>query len=100
MWFANFFIAGSMTVILPFLSLHINTFGNFSSSYVQTCSGLTCGVTFVTAFLFSPIRGRIGDKYGRKKILMMSARGLGISLLLMGFATSVWELFFLRLFMG
>ncbi|HLR67812.1 MAG TPA: MFS transporter, partial [Virgibacillus sp.] len=32
MWFANFFIAGSMTVILPFLSLHINTFGNFSSS--------------------------------------------------------------------
>src|SRR5699024_6765856 len=100
MWSANFFIARSMTVILPFLSLHINTFGNFSSSCVQTWSGLTFGVTFVTAFLFSPIWGRIGDKYGRKKILMMSALGLGISLLLMGFATSVWELFFLRLFMG
>src|SRR5690625_5875152 len=100
MWFANFFIAGSMTVILPFLSLHINTFGNFSSSYVQTWSGLTFGVTFVTAFLFSPVWGRIGDKYGRKKILIMSALGLGLSLLLMGFATSVWELLFLRLFMG
>src|SRR5699024_11205229 len=71
-----------------------------SSSYVQTWSGLTFGVTFVTAFLFSPIWGRIGDKCGRKKILMMSALGLGISLLLMGFATSVWELFFLRLLMG
>lgn len=100
MWFANFFIAGSMTIILPFLSLYIQTFGNFSSSYVQTWSGLTFGVTFVTAFLFSPIWGRIGDKYGRKKILIMSAIGLGISLLLMGFATSVWELFVLRLFMG
>jgi MFS family permease len=100
MWFANFFIAGSMTVILPFLSLYIKTFGDFSSSYVQTWSGLTFGVTFVTAFLFSPIWGRIGDKYGRKKILIMSAIGLGTSLLLMGFATSVWELFFLRLFMG
>src|SRR5699024_6452252 len=100
MWFANFFIAGSMTVILPFLSLHINTFGNFSSSYVQTWSGLTFGVTFVTAFLFSPIWGRIGDKYGRKKILIMSALGLGISVLLMGFSTSGCEIFILSLFMG
>lgn len=100
MWFANFFIAGSMTIILPFLSLYIESFGNFSSSYVQTWSGWTFAVTFVTAFLFSPIWGRIGDKYGRKKILIMSAIGLGISLLLMGFATSVWELFLLRLFMG
>src|SRR5699024_4167344 len=100
MWFAIFFIAGSITVILRILSLHINTFGNFSSSYVYTSSGLTFGVPLVTSFLFSPIWGRIGDKYGRKKILIMSALGLGISLLLMGFATSVWELFFLRLFMG
>src|SRR5699024_8657103 len=100
MWFGTCFLSGSMTFIVPFRSLHINSFGNFSSSYVQSWSGLTFGVTFVTAFLFSPIWGRIGDKYGRKKILMMSALGLGISLLLMGFATSVWELFFLRLFMG
>src|SRR5699024_6786759 len=55
---------------------------------------------FVTAFLFSPIWGRIGDKYGRKKLLIMFAAGLGICLLLMGYATSVWELFLLRLLMG
>lgn len=100
MWFANFFVAGSMTVILPFLSLYIETFGDYSSSYVQTWSGLTFGVTFVTAFLFSPIWGRIGDKYGRKKLLTLFAAGLGLCLLMMGFATSVWELFLLRLFMG
>src|SRR5699024_7331528 len=44
--------------------------------------------------------GRIVEMHGRKNFLIMSALGLGISLLLMGFATSVWELFFLRLFMG
>lgn len=100
MWFANFFIAGSMTMVLPFLSLYIDTLGDFSASFVQRWSGITFGVTFVAAFLFSPIWGRIGDIYGRKPILIISAVGLGLSLFLLGFVTSVWQLFLLRLFMG
>lgn len=100
MWFANFFIAASMTMVLPFISLYIETFGNFSSSYVQRWSGWIFGITFVTAFIFSPIWGRIGDKFGRKKVLIISASGLAISVLLMGFASSVAQLFFLRLLMG
>ncbi|WP_188724857.1 MFS transporter [Lentibacillus populi] len=100
MWFANFFVSGSMTMVLPFLSLYIETYGDFSASYVQNWSGWIFGITFVTALLFSPVWGRIGDKYGRKRILMISASGLGISILLMGFATNVWQLFILRFFMG
>lgn len=100
MWFANFFIAGSMTMVMPFLSLYIETFGEFSDAYVQRWSGLVFGVTFFTAFLFSPIWGRFGDHYGRKKILIISGIGLAISVLLMGFVTSVFQLFILRLFMG
>jgi len=100
MWFANFFVAGSMTMVLPFISLYIQSFGNFSESYVQTWSGWIFAITFVTAFVFSPIWGRIGDLFGRKRILIISATGLTISVFLMGFATSVWQLFLLRLFMG
>ncbi|GGB37965.1 MFS transporter [Lentibacillus populi] len=87
-------------MVLPFLSLYIETYGDFSASYVQNWSGWIFGITFVTALLFSPVWGRIGDKYGRKRILMISASGLGISILLMGFATNVWQLFILRFFMG
>ncbi|WP_226037206.1 MFS transporter [Aquibacillus saliphilus] len=100
MWFANFFIAGSITMVLPFLSLYIETLGDFSDQYVQNWSGLTFGVTFVAAFICSPIWGKIGDRYGRKYILVISAVGLGVSVLLMGFATSVLQLFLLRFFMG
>lgn len=100
MWFANFFIAASMTMVLPFLSLYIDTFGDFSESYVQTWSGITFSVTFITAFIFSPIWGRIGDKYGRKKILLISSFGMGLSIFLTGIVHSVWQLFILRLFMG
>ncbi|WP_164216990.1 MFS transporter [Virgibacillus sp. YIM 98842] len=100
MWFANFFIAGSITMVLPFISLYIESFGDFSDAYVQNWSGWIFAITFVTAFIFSPIWGRIGDKYGRKKILIISATGIGLSVLLMGFATNVWQLFLLRFFMG
>lgn len=100
MWFANFFISGSMTMVLPFISLYIETFGNFSDTYVQHWSGWTFGITFVTAFLFSPIWGRIGDRFGRKKILIFSALGMAFSIFMMGFVENVWQLFLLRLFMG
>jgi MFS family permease len=100
MWFANFFVSGSMTMVLPFISLYIESLGEFSSSYVQNWSGWIFGITFVTAFLFSPIWGRVGDKYGRKNILIMSAVGIGLCVFLMGFVTSVWQLFLLRMFMG
>lgn len=100
MWVANFFVAGSMTMVIPFISLYIDSLGNFSEAYVQKWSGLVFAITFVTAFIFSPIWGRLGDKIGRKKILIFSATGLALSVLLMGFATSVWQLFVLRFLMG
>ncbi|WP_419880710.1 MFS transporter [Peribacillus sp. B-H-3] len=100
MWFANFFIGGSTTMVLPFLSLYIGTFGHYSEKFIQHSSGLTFGVTFVTAFLVSPIWGRIGDRLGRKKILIFCAFGMGLSIFLMGFVTSVWQLFVLRMLTG
>ncbi|WP_428910946.1 MFS transporter [Niallia sp. Krafla_26] len=100
MWFANFFVGSSMTMILPFISLYIASFGNYSDAYIQQWAGLCFAITFLTAFIFAPIWGRIGDKYGRKKILIFSGTGLATSLFLMGFVTSVWELFLLRFFSG
>lgn len=100
MWFANFFVAGSMTMVMPFISLYIETFGDFSEKYVQHWSGITFGITFVSAFAFSPIWGRIGDRYGRKKILIISGLGMGLSIFLMGYVHSVWQLLLLRFCMG
>ena len=100
MWFSNFFVAGSMTMVLPFISLYIETFGDFTKDYVQHWSGITFAVTFVSAFIFSPIWGRIGDRYGRKKVLIICGLGMGLSIFLMGYVASVWQLFLLRFLMG
>lgn len=87
-------------MVLPFLSLYIETFGDFSDKYVQNWSGWVFGITFVTAFIVSPLWGRFGDRYGRKKFLVIAGFGLAISVFLMGIVTSVMQLFILRLFMG
>lgn len=100
MWFSNFLVSGTMTMIMPFLSLYISTMGDFSDAYVQKWSGLVFGATFVSAFLMSPIWGRIADKYGYKPILIINGFGIATSVLLMGFVNSVEVFFILRLFMG
>ncbi len=87
-------------MVVPFISLYIQSMGNFSASYVQTWSGLTFAVTFISAFIFAPIWGRVGDRFGRKRLMVMSALGIGISVFLMGFVTAVWQLFLLRFLMG
>lgn len=58
------------------------------------------GITFLMAFLVSPFWGRFGDKHGYKKILMATGTGIALSILFMGFVTSVYQLFFLRMAMG
>lgn len=97
---ANLLMSASTTMIMPFLSLYIETFGKHSPAYVQKWAGLIFGVTFLIAFIFSPIWGRIGDKYGYKKILVFTSFGMSVSIFLMGFAQSVGYLLILRIFMG
>lgn len=99
-WISNLLVAGTMTMIMPFLSLYIETLGHFSEGYVQKWSGLIFGATFISAFIMSPIWGRIADKYGYKPILIINAIGLAISILMMGYVENVWQFFFLRLAMG
>ncbi|GEN83325.1 MFS transporter [Sporosarcina luteola] len=99
-WFANFLVAGTMTMIMPFLSLYIETFGDHSDAYVQKWSGLIFGATFITALIMSPIWGRIADKYGFKPILLINGFGIATSVFLMGFVNSVEAFFILRLFNG
>jgi len=99
-WFANFLVAGTMTMIMPFLSLYIETFGDHSEAYVQKWAGLIFGATFITALIMSPIWGRVADKYGYKPILLINGFGIATSVFLMGFVHSVEAFFLLRLLNG
>lgn len=99
-WISNMLVSGTMTMIMPFLSLYIESMGNFPESYVQKWAGLIFGATFISAFLMSPIWGRVADHFGYKPILIINGIGLSTSVFLMGHVQNVEQFFFLRLLMG
>lgn len=101
LWGAGFVLMAAMSSIMPFLPLHIaQNFGIASESEVSMWSGLIFGVNFLSAFLISPFWGKLADRYGRKVMLLRSGFGMAIVTLLMGFATNVYQLLFLRLING
>lgn len=87
-------------MIMPFLSLYIETFGEYPDAYVQKWAGLIFGGTFITALIMSPIWGRFADRYGYKPILLINGFGIATAVFLMGFVDSVEAFFVLRLVNG
>lgn len=89
-----------MTLLLPILPLYIADLGVDKPSSIASWSGITYGITYFAAALVAPLWGRLGDLYGRKLMLVRASFGMAISIALMGMATSIEQLFFLRLLTG
>jgi DHA1 family tetracycline resistance protein-like MFS transporter len=64
----------------------------------------TVGLLFasysVMQLIFSPVLGRLSDKYGRRPVLLISIIGTGIGFLILGFAKTLWMLFLGRILDG
>jgi DHA1 family tetracycline resistance protein-like MFS transporter len=62
--------------------------------------GLLFAAYSVMQLIFTPILGRLSDKYGRRPVLFLSLIGTGLGFLIMGFATTLWMLFAGRILDG
>lgn len=101
LWFGMFFVMAGMTMIMPFLSLYLQSDLNVTDTHeVAIWAGVIFSVNFLTSFLFQPIWGKVADKLGRKVMLLRSGFGMAIVIILMGFATNPWQLLILRLLNG
>src|SRR5215510_12858184 len=85
---------GIVIPVLPF----------YAEGTVFNATPRTVGLLFASysmmQLIFSPILGRMSDKYGRRPILFVSIIGTGIGFLLLGFATTLWMLFAGRILDG
>jgi multidrug resistance protein len=54
----------------------------------------------VMQLIFSPILGRMSDRYGRRPILFFSLLGTSLGFFILGFATTLWMLFLGRIIDG
>src|ERR1043165_7014325 len=62
--------------------------------------GLLFASYSIMQLIFTPILGRLSDKYGRRPVLFLSLLGKGAGFLILGFATSLWMLFAGRIIDG
>lgn len=107
-WRRNLFVcvAGSfstliaMTLLLPFLPLYVEQLGAKGHAAIVQWSGIAYGATFFAAALVAPLWGRLGDRYGRKLMLVRASFGMAICMSLTGMVQTVWQLVLLRLLIG
>lgn len=90
----------AMTLMLPFLPVYVEELGVVGHTKVVQWSGIAFSATFFAAGLVAPLWGYLGDKYGRKSMLVRASLGMAIVMSLMGLATNIWQLVFLRLLAG
>jgi MFS family permease len=99
-FFGSFTTIVSMTLMLPFLPIYVEELGVTGHAAIVQWSGVAYGATFVTAALVAPLWGRLGDRYGRKPLLVRASLGMAVTMSLIGFSHNIWELVGIRLLAG
>ncbi len=107
-WFVNLIVCtvGSfttivaMTLLLPFLPIYVEEIGVRGHAAIVQWSGVAYGATFFTAALTAPLWGRLGDRYGRKLMLIRASLGMAVAMSLTGMAQSIGQLVAIRLLTG
>ncbi len=100
LWATEFLAVLGMALVLPFLPFYIRELGVKELEEVKRWSGLIYAAPFLLATFTGPLWGWLGDRYGRRIMLIRAIFGFAATSLLMAFARDVYELFLLRLIQG
>ncbi|MDT2755812.1 multidrug efflux MFS transporter [Enterococcus asini] len=100
LWFGTFMAGIGFSLVMPFMSLYIDTLGDFSAHALNLWSGLAFSATFLVTTIISPWWGRLADQKGRKLMLLRASLGMAVVLAAMGLVTNVYQLVGLRLLQG
>ena len=98
---AVFLLCITFSFTIPFLPLYIQQIDpTVSGPDAAMWAGIATGLGGVGSFISGPIWGILGDKYGRKPMLIRACMGGAIGLVLFGFATAIWQILAIRCFIG
>ncbi len=83
------------SIVLPYLYFQATSLGASEFQY-----GLLLTSFSLMQLVFVPVFGRLSDRFGRRRILLISLLGSGASFSIMGVAGSLWILFGARTIAG
>lgn len=100
LWFGTFMAGIGFSLVMPFMSLYIDSLGSYTNQQLNFWSGITFSSTFLITAIVSPLWGRLADQKGRKLMLLRASLGMAIVISLMGTVGNVYQLIGLRLLQG
>jgi len=84
-------------IVIPVLPFYVEgTKFNASPRMV----GLLFASYSIMQLIFTPVLGRLSDRYGRRPVLFLSLLGTSVGFFILGFATKLWMLFAGRIIDG
>jgi MFS transporter, DHA1 family, tetracycline resistance protein len=84
-------------IVIPVLPFYVE---GTSFNATPRAVGLLFASYSIMQLIFTPVLGRLSDKYGRRPVLLISLIGTGLGFLVMGLATTLWMLFLGRILDG
>lgn len=100
LWGTQFLAMVGVNLVVPFLPFFIRTLGVTDQAEVTRWSGLAFSGPFISAFFATPLWGNLGDRYGRKPMVIRALLGLTISQVLVGLSQTVLQVFLFRILQG
>lgn len=99
-WFGCFLTGAGFSLIMPFLPLYVEELGIKDHESLNLWTGVAFSITFLFSAIAAPFWGKLSDRKGRKLMLLRSALGMAIVMVLIGFAQNIWQLLILRALLG
>lgn len=100
LWASQLVTMVGMGLVVPFLPFFVRELGVTEPAGVARWSGLAFSAPFLVAFFATPFWGALGDRYGRKIMVLRALVGLAIAQVLVGLSQNVEQLFFFRMAQG
>ena len=85
---------------LPFIPLYLQELGLHDRGEIALWTGLIAGAAGLPMAFFAPIWGAVGDRYGRKSMLVRAIAGAALVLFGISLVTDVRQLLVLRVLQG
>jgi len=100
LWLAQLIASLGLSMIIPFLPFYLRDLGVSGNQAVKIWSGFIFSAPFMISAFMQPIWGMLGDRKGRKLMVVRAMVALSLANFLMGFARSAPQLLFLRFLQG
>ncbi len=99
-WAAQFIVGVGLNMVIPFLPLYLRDLGVVEDQSLKLWSGVVFAAAFLVSACMQPLWGILGDRVGRKPMIVRAMVGLALAHILMGFAQNPYHLLLGRLVQG